>query len=689
MSACNVCLVFLIWCQVLNLSAAENEESAVDNGNRGNGTVFTVPRNRPTSHSPGAGWETKLKGATSRRQGTASGFRFHQQKLLEELKDYKFVFPKLLSGRGKRNIPILPQRNYPKNLSILVELEGKNFTLDLSSNKFLLPRGFQVSHYDANGTLVTETDTGMYRCYYMGSVRKFPGSQVSASMCSGFSAVIVFNNRTYVIEPIGGDADGHHLLYRAEDLLPVPSSCGVRNLTLELSLTDHLQPSQRMGRDVLSETRYVELVLVTDQNLYQNMDSNRGAVVRRMIDIANTVDLYYRPFNIRIALIGVEVWTRDQVPISKKASATMNQFLIWRQDTLLPRLHNDNGHLFIGGHFDEGVAGVAPLGAMCSKRYSGGVNSDNRPSHLVASVILAHEMGHNFQMRHDDSSRKCKCADRFAGYCIMEARLGLVMPTSFSSCSRQDLVDSIRGGLGMCLYNLPNLDQLVAGQECGNLFLEKGEDCDCGRPVECSDPCCEPSTCKFKTGAQCSAVSSVCCKDCKFVPEGTLCRPLKEECDLPEFCTGVSSNCPENVYLKDGHKCSKGGKLFCYGGVCQSADKQCQEIWGPGGKSSHQTCYNAINKRGNNFGHCGKNENDIHIKCLPENTLCGKIQCKGGSTFPIRGGQVNVVITSITVGHVTYTCRGTFSDLADASTPDLVHDGTKCGNNKVRHSQLT
>ncbi|XP_072432334.1 disintegrin and metalloproteinase domain-containing protein 12-like [Chiloscyllium punctatum] len=581
MSACNVCLVFLIWCQVLNLSAAGNEESAVDNGNRGNGTVFTVPRNRPTSHSPGVGWETKIKGATSRRQGTASGFRFRQEKLLEELKDYKFVFPLLLSGRGKRSISILPQSNFSNNLTILVELDGKNCTLDLSSNEFLLPRGFQVSHYDANGTLVTETDTGMYRCYYEGSVRRFPGSQVSASMCSGFSAVIVFNSRTYVIEPVVGDADGRHLLYRAEDLLPVPSSCGVRNLTLELNLTDHLQPSQRMGRDVLSETRYVELVLVTDQNLYQNMDSNRGAVVRRMIDIANTVDLYYRQFNIRIALIGVEVWTTDQISIDKKAPSTMTRFLMWRMNTLLPRLQNDNAHLLIGDSFEHGVTGLAPLSVMCSSDYSGGVNIDIRPSHLVVSSTLAHEMGHNLGMTHDNPARKCSCKDNIIGGCIMDRVLGSVLPTVFSNCSHVDLVNNLHNGLGTCLYNVPSPDQLFTSYECGNLRLEKGEDCDCGKPEECTDPCCEPLTCQFKPGAQCSWDTGLCCKNCKFLPEGTLCRPLKGECDLPEFCTGVSSNCPDNVYLKDGHKCSK-GDLFCYRGVCQSADKQCQEIWGPG-----------------------------------------------------------------------------------------------------------
>ncbi|XP_043542997.1 disintegrin and metalloproteinase domain-containing protein 12-like [Chiloscyllium plagiosum] len=178
-----------------------------------------------------------------------------------------------------------------------------------------------------------------------------------------------------------------------------------------------------MGRDVLSETRYVELVLVTDQNLYQNMDSNRGAVVRRMIDIANTVDLYYRQFNFRIALIGVEVWTTNQISIDKKATSTMARFLKWRTNTLLPRLQNDNAHLLVGDGFEYGVTGLAPLSVMCSSDYSGGVNIDVRPSHLAVSSTLAHEMGHNLGMTHDTPAQKCSCKDNIIGGCIMDRAL--------------------------------------------------------------------------------------------------------------------------------------------------------------------------------------------------------------------------------------------------------------------------
>ncbi|XP_078061935.1 disintegrin and metalloproteinase domain-containing protein 12-like, partial [Mustelus asterias] len=303
-----------------------------------------------------------------------------------------------------------------------------------------------------------------------------------------------------------------------------------------------------------------------------------------------------------------------------------------------------------------------------------------RSSILGLSATLAHEMGHNLGISHDTDSRDCNCADREAG-CIMEEALGFKSPKTFSSCSRQDYEGSLLVGRGSCLYNRPNVDQLVGGPECGNLYVERGEECDCGKPAECSNFCCEASTCKLKPGAECSSTGA-CCKNCLFLPAATICRPPRGECDLPEFCTGNSSDCPVNVFLKDGHTCSN-GNLYCSDGICQSADKQCQEIWGEGATSAEDLCYQVTNEEGNEFGNCGKDENDKYIKCQSQDVACGKIQCKGGGSKPIRGGNLDIVTTRLTVNGVKYVCRGTYSSFFDSSSPDLVQQGTKCGGNKA------
>lgn len=52
----------------------------------------------------------------------------------------------------------------------------------------------------------------------------------------------------------------------------------------------------------------------------------------------------------------------------------------------------------------------------------------------------------------------------------------------FSTCSKKDLAASLEKGVGMCLYNMPEVKVLYGGQKCGNGYVEEGEECDCGEP---------------------------------------------------------------------------------------------------------------------------------------------------------------------------------------------------------------
>ena len=50
---------------------------------------------------------------------------------------------------------------------------------------------------------------------------------------------------------------------------------------------------------------------------------------------------------------------------------------------------------------------------------------------------------------------------------------------------------------------------LFESPECGNMFVEEGEECDCGLPGRCDNPCCNPATCKLHVNATCA--TGECC----------------------------------------------------------------------------------------------------------------------------------------------------------------------------------
>lgn len=65
----------------------------------------------------------------------------------------------------------------------------------------------------------------------------------------------------------------------------------------------------------------------------------------------------------------------------------------------------------------------------------------------------------------------------------------------------------------------------------------------------------------------------------QFLPGGTVCRASTNECDLPEYCNGTSQFCQQDVTVQNGYPCQN-DEAYCYNGVCQYYEAQCQAIFG-------------------------------------------------------------------------------------------------------------
>uniref|UniRef100_A0A8K9XFJ9 ADAM metallopeptidase domain 15 n=1 Tax=Oncorhynchus mykiss TaxID=8022 RepID=A0A8K9XFJ9_ONCMY len=397
---------------------------------------------------------------------------------------------------------------------------------------------------------------------------------------------------------------------------------------------------------------------------------------------------FYRPLSVRVALTGLEIWSdQDKIRVDKSPSDTLNRFLEWRTRELLPRLRHDNAQLIMGESFDGTTVGMASQSSMCSKDRSGGVNVDHLVSVLGVASTIAHELGHNLGMNHDTADRRCQCQNEpRLGGCIMEPSTGFMPGQLFSSCSARDLSLSLLHGGGMCLFNVPQPEKLLGGPRCGNLYVEKGEECDCGLLDECNDPCCNATTCKLVPGAQCSS-DGICCDNCKLRTGGWMCRQPLGECDLPEHCTGASPYCPPNVFLQNGEPCEEGAS-YCYSGVCASFNTQCQMLWGPNSTRAPSVCFSSVNKQGNKYGNCGQMPNGTYIPCPSKDVHCGRLQCQGGNDRPLLGTSAEILTTKVKFNYSDFVCRGTYFHLGDdVSDPAMVAQGTACGLGKACWNQ--
>lgn len=135
-------------------------------------------------------------------------------------------------------------------------------------------------------------------------------------------------------------------------------------------------------------------------------------------------------------------------------------------------------HGFRGRPF-VGPVGKAYVDVMCrdqEKSCSVVVDNVDAPAAMTASIV-AHEMGHNFGMKHDqDHETPCDCQTPDKG-CVMTKMIRFVKPwhfifsskriiknvsfsvptTHWSSCSKTTMQHFLRGDTSACIRNKPTM----------------------------------------------------------------------------------------------------------------------------------------------------------------------------------------------------------------------------------------
>nr|XP_029485393.1 disintegrin and metalloproteinase domain-containing protein 11 isoform X1 [Oncorhynchus nerka] len=593
--------------------------------------------------------------------------------------------------------------------SFLVEAFGKSFILDLELNHNLLSSDYVERHFDEEGR--PSQNMGGEHCYYHGRLRGVPGSWVALSTCHGLRGMFSDGNFSYGIEPVlntGGEKQNDHVVYRMADLdlllsLQCPG-CSLNSSDTEGNSVNDSDPAgddgilsepeepifteeglsrskrqvRRGQRTVQTETKYIELMVVNDHDLFVQLRRSSSQTRNFAKAVVNMADAIYKDqLNTRIVLVAMETWSsQNMVSVGNDPLLTLRDFMKYRKESIKER--SDATHLFSGRTFQSSRSGTAYIGGICSLTRGGGVNEYGNVGPMA--ITLCQSLGQNIGMmwnKERPTAGDCRCPDPWLG-CIMEDT-GYYLPRKFSRCSVDEYLRFLQQGGGSCLFNKPS--KLLDSPECGNGFVEVGEECDCGSHVECArsgGACCKK--CTLTHDAMCS--TGLCCRGCRYELRGVTCREVTNDCDVPETCPGDSSQCPHNVHKLDGYMC-EAGQGRCFGGRCKTRDGQCRGLWGH--NSADRFCYEKLNSEGTEKGNCGRDASGQGwVQCNKQDVLCGFLLCTNMSAKP-RFGDLQGDLTSLTIYHQNryLDCRGGHAVLEDGSDLGYVEDGTPCGPNMM------
>ncbi|NXF12705.1 ADA11 protein, partial [Smithornis capensis] len=476
-------------------------------------------------------------------------------------------------------------------------------------------------------------------CYYQGRVRGQPRSFAALSSCQGLRGVFSDGRATYLIEPQAGAEHGRglrpHIVQRVTSCprLGEPSHrAGARPQGLSQLSHGLLLQVRRAQHTVHSETKYIELAVVNDHHLFLQLRKSVVLTSNFAKSVVNLADMIYKEqLNTRIVLVAMETWAaEDRIRVGKDSLETLNEFVKYRREGLAE--HSDTVHLFSGRTFQSSRSGTAFVGGICSPARASGVNEYGNVAAMA--VTLAQTLGQNVGMmwnKHRTAAGDCRCPDSWLG-CIMEDT-GYYLPRKFSRCSIDEYNQFLQDGGGSCLFNKPL--KLLDPPECGNGFVEAGEECDCGSLAECA-----------RSGGN-------CCKKCTLTHDAIPLTPLQPP-DLSPHLQGR-----------------------CYGGRCKTRDRQCNALWGRG--SAERFCYEKLNVEGTERGNCGR-EGLGWLQCNKQDVLCGFLLCANISGSP-RLGELSGEIATTTFYHQNryVDCRGGHVELVDGSDLSYVEDGTPCG----------
>ncbi|KAF5880268.1 disintegrin and metalloproteinase domain-containing protein 11-like isoform X2, partial [Clarias magur] len=274
-----------------------------------------------------------------------------------------------LDTRARSGDADAPHPVHLAQLSFLVKAFGTSFILDLELNHDLLSSDYVERHFDEDRTPFD--NQGGEHCYYHGTLRGVKGSWVALATCHGLWGMFSDGNFSYEIEPLPHvDEQGQnaHVVYRLPNLHLKAPHCPECNATTEpdSALDDDVTalPAESDGptfthglrrvkrqirrppRTVQTETKYIELLVVNDYDLFVQLHRSTALTRNFAKAIVNMADAIYKEqLNTRLVLVAMETWSsQNMVSVGDDPLMTLRDFMKYRRENIKEK--SDAAHLF-------------------------------------------------------------------------------------------------------------------------------------------------------------------------------------------------------------------------------------------------------------------------------------------------------------------------------------------------------
>uniref|UniRef100_A0A915JT00 Peptidase M12B domain-containing protein n=1 Tax=Romanomermis culicivorax TaxID=13658 RepID=A0A915JT00_ROMCU len=391
----------------------------------------------------------------------------------------------LLSGNSNSERPKRQIVNQNSRLLYRFNALNETFLLNLTkfekSNSILAPTFF-AQHLGVNYTFVKNTTNDLFSlfdqnserdCIYYGEILNSNNNQsvltytnsshTVINLCSGLYGVLELPLGVYFVEPllkkpVDQRSNPKYIVYRHKPLTFHNRSAAQTNKNKHLASKFLNTNNQHRIKRSISREHHVEVLVVADARLRRYHGSNLENYISTLLSIAGP-------------------------KITRDAHETLKYFCRW-QETLNDK--DDDNSLY---HHDVAILltrhdicrspgkcdtlGLAELGTICDNLRSCAIIEDNG---LSAAFTIAHELGHLFNMPHDDE-KKCEAymALEKQNYHIMAPTLEFnAHPWSWSQCSSKTLKQFLEDTQPKCLFDKPiqqkYIHHLVDNPNPGRLF---------------------------------------------------------------------------------------------------------------------------------------------------------------------------------------------------------------------------